>query len=91
MNPVGEEGKRKSGDSITIISVAVFILLATGIIIFLYNQNQALKEKLSTYQNAQITPTPQVTPQASVSPSASASASPKSIKTPTSTSSAILK
>jgi hypothetical protein len=59
--------KRQSESKITIISVAGFVLLALGVIIFLFNQNQALKTTLSDLQKV-ATPTP--TPIATATPSA---------------------
>ncbi|MGA3291588.1 MAG: hypothetical protein ABSC49_00365 [Candidatus Microgenomates bacterium] len=61
---------------ITILSVAIFILMALGIVAYLYYQNQALKSLLSKYESIP-TATPiviSVTP----SPVATTSASPKS-------------
>lgn len=46
-------------------SIALFILFALGVIVFLYNQNQTLKEKLANYQS---TPAPTVTEKATPSP-----------------------
>jgi len=69
MNPSNQElnskynnidSKKKENLSswlVTIISVALFILFALGVIIFLFNQNQALKKKLADYQNTS-SPTP---------------------------------
>lgn len=50
--------KKSSDNIVTITSVALFILAAFGVIVFLYNQNQMLKEKLNQYQAS---PTPVVT------------------------------
>jgi len=66
MNPVNEgehvvvsnnqnTKNKNSGSLFTIISVAGFILLALGVIIFLYNQNQSLKKKIAALQAS---PTP---------------------------------
>lgn len=52
------KAKKDNNQTVTIASVAVFILLAVCAIVFLYNQNQNLKKKLADYQIA--------TPQASV-------------------------
>jgi len=61
------KNKNFSNGLITIISVAGFILLALGTIIFLYNQNQNLKEKLSEYQAVPMaTQTTSPTPQAEI-------------------------
>lgn len=58
--PTNTIQKRKSSDNLTtVISVALFILCSLGIIIFLYNQNQYLKTKLSGYES---NPTPTATP-----------------------------
>lgn len=46
-------------------SLAVFILTALGVIIFLYNQNQTLKKKLVLYETG---PTPSVTTTPSPTP-----------------------
>ena len=56
MNP-NEMTKAHSNESISIISVAIFILLALGTIIFLFNQNQKLKSEIAVYRIAQ---TPEV-------------------------------
>lgn len=68
-------------DWILTTSVAVFILLALGIVGFLYYQNQQLKNIIANYQNA--TPIPSPTPfevLQSASPSATPSATPAKIK-----------
>jgi hypothetical protein len=52
--------KSKSSNSLTIISMAIFILMSLGVIVFLYYQNQQLKSMLATYQ-AQSSPTPSAT------------------------------
>lgn len=57
-------GKKTSGSGLTVLSVAIFIMLSLGMIVFLYNQNQNLKEKLATYQKTSI-PTQTVEPTAS--------------------------
>ena len=44
--------KKSSDNIVTIASVALFILAAFGVIVFLYNQNQMLKEKLGQYQSS---------------------------------------
>jgi len=55
-------GSKKTDNRwVTVLSVALFILSALGIIIFLYNQNQTLKDKLSGYQDIP-TPTSVSTP-----------------------------
>lgn len=53
--------KSSSGNLVTVISAAIFVLLSFGVIIFLYNQNQNLKKQLSDYQIA--------TPEAPTNPS----------------------
>jgi hypothetical protein len=59
--------KKSTGGQITTISVAGFVLLALGVIIFLYNQNQMLKTTLSDLQKVA---TPTQTPIATATPSA---------------------
>lgn len=83
-----QEMTKKDSSPITVVSVAIFVLLALAAVVFLYSQNQELKEKLATYEQVQTTPipTPIMTPQESASPSAT----PKATKTPkVSTSSAV--
>lgn len=67
LNSKPEFTKKKKADNqtVTILSVASFILLALGTIAFLYNQNQNLKKKLAVFQIA--------TPEASVVPSSTPS------------------
>jgi len=79
MNPVDEashviipqnsvpKNQNSSSGLVTILSVAAFVLLALGAIVFLYNQNQTLKEKLAGYQ---VTPAPILTTTPSPTPSA---------------------
>ena len=57
-----------SSSSVTVISVALFILLSLGVIAFLYYQNQQLKSMLAKYQstNQQINQSP--TPTATADP-----------------------
>jgi hypothetical protein len=43
-------------DWVTIASVALFILLSIGIVVFFYNQNMELKKVIANYQKATITP-----------------------------------
>ncbi len=57
------------------MSFAVFILLALGVIIFLYNQNQTLKEKLAGYQELP-------SPVASIEPSSKPSADLPTVSSP---------
>jgi hypothetical protein len=73
--PVQTKSRDNSG--IMIASVAAFIILSLGAVIFLYNQNQALKSELAKYQTATVSPTPIATV---VEKTASPSASPKSAK-----------
>jgi hypothetical protein len=65
-------------DWVTTASIAVFILLAIGIVSFLYYQNQELKKLVANYQNA--SPTPTSTPVVMIE-IASPSASPMKNKT----------
>ncbi len=94
MNPVNEnenaavfqettgKNKKSSGDWTTILSFAVFILLALGVIVFLYNQNQTLKEKLAGYQASPVASTePSPTPSADLPTISSPSANSK-VKSP---------
>ena len=57
---------KKDNQWITIVAVGLFIILSLGAVIFLYNQNQALKAKLAKYQ---ATPTPTATPISTPNPS----------------------
>ncbi len=72
--PTKNGHKNSSGNFITIICVALFVILSLGMIIFLYNQNQSLKDKLSQYESLP-SPTPIVII-ATPSPIATSSASP---------------
>jgi hypothetical protein len=80
--PLNNQTNQPSNNSngLTILSLAVFILLSLGVIIFLYYQNQQLKSIISNYQNVQLTPTPVATSTPMVFETASPSASPKSTK-----------
>ncbi len=69
-------------DWITTASIAVFILLALGVVGFLYYQNQQLKKIVAGYQSP--TPSPTSTP-VEVLQSASPSAAPVKTKKPIST------
>jgi len=52
-------GSKKSGNHLApILSSAIFVLLALGVIIFLFNQNQTLKKQIAGYQT---TPAPEAT------------------------------
>jgi len=66
----------KDTNSITVISMAIFVLLSLGAVAFLYYQNQQLKNMLASYQTPIATPTatPVYTP---TTQSASPSATPK--------------
>lgn len=82
MNP--EHKKHPSNDLFAVISVALFILLAIGVIIFLYNQNQTLKEKLASYQTA-ATPTVSIRPSPTLSsemPNVSSPSANSKVKSP---------
>jgi len=59
--PEPKKEESKSTHWITTLSVAVFILLALGVVIFLYNQNQQLKSMLANYQT-QSSPAPSASP-----------------------------
>lgn len=50
----------KSGSGFTIASMALFVLVSLGVIVFLYYQNQQLKGMLANYQKP--SPTPTATP-----------------------------
>jgi len=50
-SPKAEVKNKRSSENLTpVISVTFFILISLGVIIFLYSQNQNLKEKLATYE-----------------------------------------
>jgi hypothetical protein len=70
----------KRNDWIVTTSVAIFVLLALGVVSFLYYQNQELKKIVAGYQNS--TPSPTSTP-VEVLQSASPSATPVKTKTAT--------
>lgn len=85
-------------NGITIASMALFVLMSLTVIIFLYYQNQQLKNIVASYQTPFSSPTP--TPTMTVLETASPSASPKimkpsptasSLSVPVSTSSAVPK
>jgi hypothetical protein len=78
LNPNPQPVSNSNG--ITILSMAVFILLSLGVIVFLYYQNQQLKSIVSSYQKVQLTPTSVPTSTPMVFETASPSASPKSTK-----------
>lgn len=52
---------KKESNAITIISMAVFVILALGAVAFLYYQNQKLKGMLASYQTSIASPTPTAT------------------------------
>lgn len=58
---IPKKEKKVSGGTGTIIVFAIFVIFALGVIVFLYNQNQTLKEKLTTYE-ANPTPAAVTTP-----------------------------
>ncbi len=61
--PTPTPTKKKSSGASAIISFAVFVLCALGVIVFFYNQNQSLKKKLAEYQQVPVvTNTPVPTP-----------------------------
>lgn len=61
--PTPTPAKKKSGGAGAIISFAIFIICALGVIVFLYYQNQNLKNKLADYQQTPIaSDTPAPTP-----------------------------
>lgn len=72
-----------NSNSLTIVSVAVFVLMCLGIVGFLYYQNQQLKEIIANYQtpimsiSPSIIPSPTIEATSSASPKASSSAIPK--------------
>jgi len=66
------------------LSVALFIISALGVIIFLYNQNQTLKERLAVYRDTP-TSTPVSTPSAEPSlgvPTVSSPSAGSKVKSP---------
>lgn len=76
----------KDNHWVTIASMAVFVLLALGAVVFLYNQNQKLKVIVAGYQ-VQTTNTPYpTTTSPTLEPTASSSATPKATSTATSSS-----
>lgn len=79
-----ENSEKTSGSSAAILSIAGFILVALGVIIFLYTQNQTLKEKLGKLEATPVeTPieTPSPTPNISF-PSVTSPAPNSKIKSP---------
>lgn len=64
---IENKSTKKESSSIAFASITIFILMALGIIIFLYNQNQELKKIVASYQqkpNPTVVATP--TPQAQI-------------------------
>ncbi len=69
---------KKSGNSITVAAMALFVLLTLSAVAFLYYQNQQLKSMLALYQNQQLkgmlasyqTPVSSSTPVATTDPTA---------------------
>lgn len=59
----------KDNHGITIAAMALFVLLSLGVIVFLYYQNQQLKDILANYQTPTVSSTP--TPVATIDPTAS--------------------
>jgi hypothetical protein len=74
-NPITKSPNHDS--NLAVISMAIFVLVSLGIVIFFYYQNQALKSELVKYQTVTTPPTPVAVV---VEKTASPSASPKSIK-----------
>jgi hypothetical protein len=66
--PLNNSNNQPSNNSngITVLSMAIFILLSLGVIVFLYYQNQQLKNMLVNYQTPAASPTP--TPVATTDP-----------------------
>ena len=60
----------KDSHGITIAAMAVFVLLALAAVVFLYYQNQQLKNMLASYQTPAPSTSPIYSPIASASPSA---------------------
>ncbi len=88
-----EPTHKRSDNVITIASVALFILAAFGVIVFLYNQNQSLKKQLIEYKTVNTsspTSNPTQTPDLTLKEDSSVSASPtiKATAKPIATSSA---
>lgn len=61
------KNKNSSNGLVTVLSFAVFVLLALGTIVFLFNQNQTLKKQIAGYQSS-----PTSTPTLTSSPTPSA-------------------
>ena len=78
--PEVKKGKTDNSNSLPVISMAIFVLVSLGIVIFFYYQNQTLKSELVKYQTATVSPTPVATV---VEKTASPSATPKSLKATT--------
>jgi hypothetical protein len=78
-NPDNMNSQKPTSNNITVISMALFILLSLGVVIFLYYQNQQLKGMLANCQTPAISPIPEAT---TIEEVASPSATPKSSKIP---------
>lgn len=68
ITPSPSDPVKKESNTLTIVSVAVFIILALGAVAYLYYQNQQLKGMLASYQNP--TPTSSATALATADPTA---------------------
>jgi hypothetical protein len=64
--PAGQPVEKKDGHILTILSIGVFVILSLGAVIFLYNQNQALKKMITSLT----TPVPVATTSPSPTPNA---------------------
>lgn len=70
--------KPKNGNSVTVIALAIFIILSLGVVVFLYSQNQKLKNMIANFQTpaptpvSTILPTPNASEPIIASPSANA-------------------
>lgn len=64
--PIGPDMEKKDSHILTILSIGVFVILSLGAVMFLYNQNQALKKMISSLT----TPPPSATTIPSPSPNA---------------------
>jgi len=76
--------KNHANHWVTVLSVALFIISALGVIIFLYNQNQTLKQRLAVYRDTP-TSTPVSTPSAEPSlgvPTVSSPSAGSKVKSP---------
>ena len=62
VNKTPMDKKHSDTSRLTIFSVALFIILCLGVVIFLYYQNQQLKRMLINYQTTSPTPVATSTP-----------------------------